>query len=190
MVASLHSAFHSDPTERVCGAMENPHVDCIGHLTARRSAPRERRDRPRPRDRGRGADGNRARDQLSQPDRLDMPGPLARARRRRGSKTRARDERRAPGIDPRLRRARDRAGAAWHGSGRGTCSTRAPGHRSRRRSHEVRILGAHLGRLPRARPGRPRQGGGDARWDGFFVWGPPPVGTHPGKGLADTTVRS
>jgi DNA polymerase (family X) len=36
VVASLHTAFARNPTERVLSAMENPHVDCIGHLTARK----------------------------------------------------------------------------------------------------------------------------------------------------------
>jgi DNA polymerase (family X) len=36
VIASLHGAFDRDPTERVLAAMENPHVDCIGHLTARK----------------------------------------------------------------------------------------------------------------------------------------------------------
>jgi DNA polymerase (family 10) len=36
VMASLHSAFERSPTERVLEAMENPHVDCIGHLTARK----------------------------------------------------------------------------------------------------------------------------------------------------------
>jgi DNA polymerase (family 10) len=36
VVASLHTAFERSPTERVLAAMENPHVDCIGHLTARK----------------------------------------------------------------------------------------------------------------------------------------------------------
>ena len=42
VVASLHSRFDTSPTERVLAAMENPHVDCIGHLTGaqdRRAAP-------------------------------------------------------------------------------------------------------------------------------------------------------
>jgi DNA polymerase (family 10) len=78
VVASLHSAFHRDPTERVCGAMENPHVDCIGHLTARKIGRRasvaidpglviETAVRTRT-----------ALEINSQPDRLDMPDPLAR----------------------------------------------------------------------------------------------------------------
>jgi DNA polymerase (family 10) len=36
VMASLHGAFDRNPTERVLSAMENPHVDCIGHLTARK----------------------------------------------------------------------------------------------------------------------------------------------------------
>ena len=36
VIASLHGAFDRNPTERIGAAMENPHVDCIGHLTARK----------------------------------------------------------------------------------------------------------------------------------------------------------
>ena len=36
VVASLHTAFDRRPTERILGAIDNPHVDCIGHLTGRR----------------------------------------------------------------------------------------------------------------------------------------------------------
>jgi DNA polymerase (family 10) len=36
VMASLHAAFDRNSTERVLTAMENPHVDCIGHLTARK----------------------------------------------------------------------------------------------------------------------------------------------------------
>ena len=36
VMASLHGAFDRNPTERVLAAMENPHVDCIGHLTGRK----------------------------------------------------------------------------------------------------------------------------------------------------------
>ena len=36
VIASLHTAFDRNPTDRVLAAMENPHVDCIGHLTARK----------------------------------------------------------------------------------------------------------------------------------------------------------
>ena len=36
VVASLHTSLDRSPTERVLAAMDNPHVDCIGHLTGRR----------------------------------------------------------------------------------------------------------------------------------------------------------
>jgi DNA polymerase (family X) len=36
VMASVHSAFDKDLTGRVLAAMENPHVDCIGHLTGRK----------------------------------------------------------------------------------------------------------------------------------------------------------
>jgi DNA polymerase (family 10) len=36
VMASLHSAFERSATERVLAAIENPHVDGIGHLTARK----------------------------------------------------------------------------------------------------------------------------------------------------------
>jgi DNA polymerase (family 10) len=36
VMASLHGAFDRNTTERVLAAMDNPHVDCIGHLTARK----------------------------------------------------------------------------------------------------------------------------------------------------------
>ncbi len=36
VMASVHSGFDRDVTERVLAAMENPHVDCIGHLTGRK----------------------------------------------------------------------------------------------------------------------------------------------------------
>jgi len=36
VIASLHGAFDRNGTERVLAAMENPHVDMIGHLTARK----------------------------------------------------------------------------------------------------------------------------------------------------------
>jgi DNA polymerase (family 10) len=36
VMASLHAAFDRNGTERVLSAMDNPHVDCIGHLTARK----------------------------------------------------------------------------------------------------------------------------------------------------------
>jgi DNA polymerase (family 10) len=78
VIASLHSAFHRDPTERVCGAMENPHVDCIGHLTARKIGLRESVAIDPGRVIEAAARTGTALEINSQPDRLDMPDPLAR----------------------------------------------------------------------------------------------------------------
>jgi DNA polymerase (family 10) len=78
VVASLHSAFHRDPTERVCGAMENPHVDCIGHLTARKIGRRASVAIDPGRVIETAARTKTALEINSQPDRLDMPDPLAR----------------------------------------------------------------------------------------------------------------
>ncbi|MEP6908807.1 MAG: DNA polymerase/3'-5' exonuclease PolX [Actinomycetota bacterium] len=36
VMASVHSGLTKDLTDRVLAAMENPHVDCIGHLTGRK----------------------------------------------------------------------------------------------------------------------------------------------------------
>ena len=36
VMASIHSGFDKDLTERVLSAMDNPNVDCIGHLTGRK----------------------------------------------------------------------------------------------------------------------------------------------------------
>jgi DNA polymerase (family X) len=36
VMASVHSGFDRDVTDRVLAAMENPHVDCIGHPTGRK----------------------------------------------------------------------------------------------------------------------------------------------------------
>ena len=44
VVASVHQAPDSRPTERVLEAMQNPYVDCIGHLTGRRIGKRPPRD--------------------------------------------------------------------------------------------------------------------------------------------------
>ena len=36
VMASVHASFDNNSTDRVVSAMENPHVDCIGHPTSRR----------------------------------------------------------------------------------------------------------------------------------------------------------
>jgi len=44
VVASVHNAPENRPTDRVLEAMDNPYVDCIGHLTGRRIRSRGPRD--------------------------------------------------------------------------------------------------------------------------------------------------
>jgi DNA polymerase (family 10) len=78
VIASLHTSFDRNPTERVLGAMENPHVDCIGHLTGRKIGRRS----------GAAIDVERVIEKAletgtlleidSQPDRLDLPDFVAR----------------------------------------------------------------------------------------------------------------
>ena len=41
VIASLHTSFDRNPTERILGVIDNPHVDCIGHLTGRRLLKRD-----------------------------------------------------------------------------------------------------------------------------------------------------
>ena len=36
VMASIHAGFDRSPTERVLGTLDNPNVDCIGHLTGRK----------------------------------------------------------------------------------------------------------------------------------------------------------
>ena len=107
VMASVHTSFDKDPTERVLHAMENPHVDCIGHLTSRRIGVRnpstievEKVVEARARD------GDVPRDQLA-------AGPARPARRERAARRRgrgdARDlERRALDEGAPLRRSRRR----------------------------------------------------------------------------------
>ncbi len=79
VVASVHNGFDKDPTGRVLAAMDNPHVDCIGHLTGRKIGRRPpARDRRRARDREGARDGNVPRDQL--PARPARPDRRARSR--------------------------------------------------------------------------------------------------------------
>jgi DNA polymerase (family 10) len=78
VIASLHTSFDRNPTERVLGAMEHPHVHCIGHLTGRKIGRRA----------GAAIDIERVVEKAletgtcleidSQPDRLDMPDTVAR----------------------------------------------------------------------------------------------------------------
>jgi DNA polymerase (family 10) len=78
VVASLHTAFDRDPTERILGAVDNPHVDCIGHLTGRRILKRDGSTVDIERIVERAAETGTALEINSQPDRLDMRDTHAR----------------------------------------------------------------------------------------------------------------
>jgi DNA polymerase (family 10) len=72
VVASLHTSFDRNPTERVLAAIDNPHVDCIGHLTGRRISRRHGADLDIERVIDRAAETGTALEINCQPDRLDM----------------------------------------------------------------------------------------------------------------------
>jgi DNA polymerase (family X) len=78
VVASVHTAFDRSPTERILGAIDNPHVDCIGHLTGRRILTRSGADVDIERIVERAAETRTALEINSQPDRLDMRDTHAR----------------------------------------------------------------------------------------------------------------
>lgn len=78
VVASLHTSFDRSPTERVLAAIENPHVDCIGHLTGRRISRREGAHVDVERVVERAAETGTALELNSQPDRLDLRDTHAR----------------------------------------------------------------------------------------------------------------
>jgi DNA polymerase (family 10) len=72
VVASIHSAFDRDPTERVLATMENPHVDCIGHLTGRKLSRRGPMDIAVERVVEKAVETGTSLEINSQPDRLDL----------------------------------------------------------------------------------------------------------------------
>ncbi len=78
VVASLHTSFDRSPTERIVGAMENPHVDCIGHLTGRRLLKRDGAPVDVERVVERAVETGTALEINAQPDRLDMRDTHAR----------------------------------------------------------------------------------------------------------------
>jgi DNA polymerase (family X) len=79
VVASLHSAFDKSPTERLLTAMENPHVDCIGHMTARKLNRREGADIGLDKVFAKAVETGTFIEINSQPDRLDLRDTHARA---------------------------------------------------------------------------------------------------------------
>ena len=78
VVASLHTAFDRDPTERILAAIDNPHVDCIGHLTGRRLLKRDGASVDVERVVARAVETGTALELNSQPDRLDLRDTHAR----------------------------------------------------------------------------------------------------------------
>jgi DNA polymerase (family 10) len=78
VVASLHTSLDKNPTERVLAAIDNPHVDCIGHLTGRRLSRRPGADLDLDLIVGRAVETGTALEINSQPDRLDMRDSHAR----------------------------------------------------------------------------------------------------------------
>ncbi len=78
VVASLHTSFDRSPTERIVGAMENPNVDCIGHLTGRRLLKRDGAPVDVERVVEVAVETGTALEINSQPDRLDMRDTHAR----------------------------------------------------------------------------------------------------------------
>jgi len=86
VVASVHSRFEHNPTERVLAAMESPYVDCIGHVTNRKIGRRP----PAPNDVERivakAVETGTFLESNSQPDRLDLSDVHARAAREAGPK--------------------------------------------------------------------------------------------------------
>ena len=111
VMASVHTSFDKDPTERVLNAMQSPHVDCIGHLTSRRIGVRSPSDdRGREGGRGRARDGHVPRDQLAA--RPARPQRCERAARGRGGAHADDLERRPLDEGAPLRRPRHRAGPA------------------------------------------------------------------------------
>ncbi len=86
VVASLHTAFDKSPTERVLAVMENPHVDCIGHLTARKITRRPPADIAVERVIEKALETKTFLEINSQPDRLDLRDVHARAAAEAGLK--------------------------------------------------------------------------------------------------------
>jgi DNA polymerase (family 10) len=72
VVASIHTAFDREPTERVLAAMENPHVHVIGHLTGRKITRREPMEIDLERVLEKAVETGTFLEINSQPDRLDL----------------------------------------------------------------------------------------------------------------------
>jgi DNA polymerase (family 10) len=86
VVASVHQAPHTRPTERVLEAMDNPFVDCIGHLTGRRIGKRGPREVGVERVIEKALETGVVLEINGQPDRLDLRDVYARAAKEAGLK--------------------------------------------------------------------------------------------------------
>jgi len=86
VVASVHQAPHTRPTERVLEAMDNPYVDCIGHLTGRRIGKRGPRDVDVEAVIAKALETGVVLEINGQPDRLDLRDVHARAAKEAGLK--------------------------------------------------------------------------------------------------------
>jgi DNA polymerase (family 10) len=86
VVASVHQAPESRPTERVLEALDNPYVDCIGHLTGRRIRTRGPREVDVERVIGKALEVGAFLEVNGQPDRLDLRDVHARAAKEAGLK--------------------------------------------------------------------------------------------------------
>ena len=84
VMASLHSAFERSPTERVLAAMENPHVDGIVHLTARKLNKRSGTEIAVDKVIEKALETGTFLEINSQPDRLDLRDTHARAAKEAG----------------------------------------------------------------------------------------------------------
>ena len=86
VVASVHNSFDKNATERVLAAMENPHVDCIGHLTGRKIGKRSPAEVDVERVIEKAIETGTFLEINSQSDRLDLSDVHARAAREAGLK--------------------------------------------------------------------------------------------------------
>jgi DNA polymerase (family X) len=86
VVASVHAAREKNPLERVFSAMENPYVDCIGHLTGRKLNKRGPVEIDLDRVIEKALETGTFLEINSQPDRMDLRDVHARAAREAGLK--------------------------------------------------------------------------------------------------------
>src|SRR3954449_10381161 len=86
VVASVHNAPENRPTERVLEAMDNPYVDCIGHLTGRGIGTRGPRGGDAERGIAKALEVGCFLEINGQPDRLDLRDVHARAAKEAGLK--------------------------------------------------------------------------------------------------------